>query len=344
MKKLFVLIILINCFSTIAQEDSKNVLTIITTANLTDDDKKKFNTEFLQEFNKNRQLKKRFDVKNIYFLYATSKLPIKMIDERSIQSMNNVINEKFENEKEFKDALNYEYIEKYRDLCKIYYSSGNLDLGKEGFDNMKDVFRWIKKNKKNNISLIWNNGYENYKYSKEFIQKELQKGFSSKYKPIITKPFQENDVLRPYDNGYEIEFENVDLFNHYLIRIFKNPTPDEYPEKKLLIFDDCIKKLSKDSKELIDHKKDNSYALYKDFDNKLIFWISEEFIATKCEENQSGEIKPVDQTCDCKWHCLYGHQFDLVIKGCVDGIEDKDIPFSIIENFEFQCNKSKINN
>lgn len=343
MKKLFLLIILLNCISTKAQKDSKNVLQIITTANLTDYDKTKFNTEFLQQFNKNRQLKARFEIKNIYFLSATSKLPIKMIDELSIQSMDNVMNEKFENEKEFKDALKSEFIDNQKDICKIYYSSGSLDLGKEGFDNMKDVFRWIKNNKKNNISLIWNNGYENYKYSKEFIQKELQKGFSSKYKPAITKPFQENDVLRPYDNGYEIEFENVDLFNHYLIRIFKNPTPDEYSEKQLLIFEGCLKKLSKDSQELKNQKKDNSYALYKDFDNKLIFWISDDFLAAKCEENQSGVITPVDPTCDCKFHCLYGHQFDLVIKGCVDGIEDKDIPFSIIKNFEFQCNKSKKN-
>ena len=233
MKKLFILIILINCFCITAQKDSKNVLTIITTANLTDDDKKHFNTDFLQEFNKNRQLKGLFEVKNIYFLSATSKLPIKMIDERSIQSMNNVINEKFENEKEFKDALNREYIEKYGDLCKIYYSRGNLALGKEEFDNMKDVFRWIKKNKKNDIYLIWNNGYENYKYSPEFIKKELDNNNNNnkdkdKFKPKITKPTQAENVLRPYDSGYEIEFENVDLFNYYLIKIFKNPSPTEY--------------------------------------------------------------------------------------------------------------------
>lgn len=341
MKKLFILIILINCFCITAQKDSKKVLQIITTANLTDDDKKHFITDFLQEFNKNRQLKERFEVKNIYFLSATSKLPIKMIDERSIQSMDNVINEKFENEKEFKDALNREYIDKYEDLCKIYYSRGNLDIGNAVFDNMKDVFRWIKKNNKNNIFLIWNNGYESYKYSKEYIQKELQKDLFYKFKPVITKPYQENDVLRPYDNGYEIEFENVDLFNHYLIKIIKNPTPSEYSEKQVLIFEDCLKKLSKDSQELKNQKKDSSYALYKDFDNKLIFWISDDFLATKCEENQSGKITPVDPTCDCKFHCLYGHQFDLVIKGCVDGIEDKDIPSSIIKNFEFQCNKTK---
>ena len=342
MKKLFVLIILINCINTNAQEDSKNDLTIIITANLTDDDKKKFNTEFLQEFNKNRQLKRRFDVEINYFLSKV--LPTTIENKESIQKLITVKNEKFENEKEFKDALNYQYNEKYGKLCKIYYSRGNLDLGKERFDNMKEVFRWIKKNKKNNISLIWNNGYENYKYSPEFTKKELENNNNKdKFKPKITKPTQAENVLRPYDSGYEIEFENVDLFNHYLIQIFKNPTPTENSEKQVLIFDDCIKKLSKDSQELIDHKKDNSYALYKDNENKLIFWISTDFIGTKCEENQSGEIKPVDPTCDCKFNCLYEHQFDLVIQGCVVGIKNKDIPFSNIENFEFQCNKTKTN-
>jgi hypothetical protein len=339
MKKLFVLIILINCISTNAQDDSKNVLQIITTANLTDNDKKKFKTDFLQEFNKNRKLKKRFDVKITYFLSKV--LPTAIEDIESIQGM---INEKFENEKEFIDALNSKYIDEQKDLCKIYYSSGNLDLGKERFDNMKDVFRWIKKNKKNNIFLIWNNGYESYKYSSEFIKKELERNNNKdKFKPKITKPTLAENVLRPYDSGYEIEFENVDLFNYYSIKIFKNPTPTEYPEKQVLIFDDCIKKYTKDSQELQDQKKDNSYALYEDNENKLIFWISTDFIATKCEKNQSGEIKPVDPTCDCKFNCLYEHQFELVIQGCVVGIKNKDIPFSIIENFEFQCNKSKTN-
>ena len=146
MKKLFVLIILINCISTNAQEDSKNDLQIITTANLTDNDKKKFYTDFWQEFKKNRKLKKRFDVNITYFL--SKDLPTKIEDIESIQGMITVKNEKFENEKEFTDALKSKFIDGKKDLCKIYYSSGNLDLGKEEFDNMKDVFRWIKKIKK----------------------------------------------------------------------------------------------------------------------------------------------------------------------------------------------------
>ena len=275
MKKLFVLIILINCISTNAQEDSKNDLQIITTANLTDNDKKKFYTDFWQEFKKNRKLKKRFDVNITFFL--SKDLPTKIEDIESIQGMITVKNEKFENEKEFTDALKSKFIDGKKDLCKIYYSSGNLDLGKEGFDNMKDVFRWIKKNKKNNIFLIWNNGYESYKYSSEFIKKELEiNNNKDKFKPKITKPTLAENVLRPYDSGYEIEFENVDLFNYYSIKIFKNRTPTEYSEKQVLIFDDCIKKYTKDSQELQDQKKDNSYALYEDNENKLIFWISSE--------------------------------------------------------------------
>ncbi len=324
-----------------AQEDNKKIINIITTASFSEDDKREFNEFFYQSFNNNRVIKKSFEVRVRCFLQGENTLPIKIANEKSIQSFDQVVNDKYQTKEELTQFIKKEYINKEGLTSQVYYVRGQLDIDNKYTTNIEDVFKWIKKNKKKDIYLIWNNGFDFYKYSSDFIKKELEKTTNiDKLKPQIIKPTSVKNVLRPEDSGYKIEFESSDLFKNYLIRIYKRDTV--IADKRDIIFEKCIHSLPKDSDTLNNFKKVNNCGLYNDFDKKYIFWISDEFLSTKCEEVQSnGEIIEIDPTCNCKFTCLYGHQYDLEIKGCVEGIADAIIPTATIERIEFQCNKTK---
>jgi hypothetical protein len=342
MKKAILLIFILTiALITRTQIDNKNIINIITTASFSEEDKKDFNKIFYETYMNDRSVKKSFEIRVSSFLQGDNSLPIKISNENSIQSFENFVNDKFKTKDELSQWIKKQYIDNYNLINQVYYVRGQLDVDKKYLTNIDDVFKWIKKNRKKDIYLIWNNGFDLYKYSSEFIKGQIINSSDvSKLKPKIVKPNSEKNVLRPEDSGYKIEFESSDLFKNYLIRIYKRDTI--ITDKTVVIFEKCINSLPKDSDTLKKYKFDNNFGLYNDFDKTYVFWISDEFLSSKCEQVQTtGEIIEIDPTCNCKFTCLYSHQYDLEIKGCSEGVPDSIIPASKIKNIEFQCNKTK---
>jgi hypothetical protein len=151
--------------------------------------------------------------------------------------------------------------------------------------------------------------------------------------PRILKPTTLENVLRPDGTGYNIEFKAVDLFNSYLITISKMGGRGD----SVIIYSKCKSILNKETFLLNRSKfKDEVYC---DYGSRLVFWISEDELATNCKRYEiGGEIVAVDPTCNCTADCLYQNKFSICVQGCVNGIDASEIPNSFVGNVEFQCN------
>jgi hypothetical protein len=240
-------------------------------------------------------------------------------------------------EKEFTDKFSYQYIKPNLKKGKL-----SLNINDNKSSDLIEIEKWVKKNKnsKNDIFIIWNNGYQPYKYSPEYISKIIEQlklvNKSKQIIPKITKPDTSvTNVLRPDESHYKIEFDSVGLFPKYQIQISKKFKNGD----SIIILNECLDFIS--SKEFNENKRQTKFALYSKNSKKCVFAISEKELGLLCiQYDESGKVENVDLECDCQFDCLYHNRFSLTIKGCVDGLNEADIPTAFIKKVMFQCNAS----
>lgn len=202
------------------------------------------------------------------------------------------------------------------------------------YTNIKDLINAIKKNKNNEINIIWFNGFVTYYYSPENIKKvyyeHKERNDLSKIIPKIITPFVK-EQLRPSSTHYEIIFEGVDLFDQYEVEINNRFGNLDFVRK-------VVNVLPKDQ-----FSKDDIFMYKTGFGNKISLLLDQKYLGMECVRLFSEMSTPPDPTCDCIYLCLYERQFSIRIRGIVQGVEADDLWSLKIEPFFLQCPKKPKN-
>ena len=200
--------------------------------------------------------------------------------------------------------------------------------------DIRQLLKLIKKNKENNLNIIWPNGFVPYKYSVENIKRIYQEHSESneisKIIPKIIHPSFKEQLL-PDENGYVIEFDSVGCFPEYEIEI--NSTSEKNKGQ-------FVKQHLKFSQNE-EHGKD--IFMYYTGDGKLCkIYISQTSLGKICLKMSSDSVNvnevPTDEDCnECRNKCLYPTRFELKIRGYVTGYTKDDLWSDFVPRFSFQC-------
>lgn len=240
---------------------------------------------------------------------------------------------------EFSNRQNYIEYEKSSDLDLVYVNQSN---------NIKDIVKFIKKNKNNKIVIIWNNGYKPYIYSTENISNTIKNTPDKQLlTPQITKPYF-NEVLRPDESHYKIEFDSVGIFPSYEISIYwKRCVGTDINDNKIfdsvLFLKECLSFTTYE--DFFDKKSSSNFGMYSITDTKkCAIEIKENYLSNLCFQKFSKVMSTsdlIDDNCEpCKSYCLYQKLFSIEIKGCANSLRSDQIPKNNVQLFQFQCNKS----
>jgi hypothetical protein len=257
----------------------------------------------------------------------------------------NYINGSYQKSSDFESYINQEMINRVSfQYIKPNVKKGKLNLkfSENTSSDVIDFKKWIKKNKKSkkDLYLIWNNGFQFYKYSPEYISRIIlqrkKNNTTESLIPRITKPDPKStNVVRPDESHYKIEFDSVGLFPKYQIQVSRKLKDGD----SILILNECLDFMKSDSFNL--NKSRIKIALFIKNGKKCVFAISENELGVLCVQSlDSGKAIEIDESCDCKNDCLYHNKFSVVIKGCVDGIDENEIPAIYLPVIRFQCNAS----
>lgn len=319
----------------------KNSLTIISSNNLDFNDLA--NLKEIITFVNEQKVNVKFNLKYKNYLDQNGDF-LDLVNQKSVDYIDtNFINDNYKDIDEIKNAIEKEYVGKFCiQYVKPYLTKGKLSLEINDYlsSDIIELKKWIKKNKnsKQDVFIFWNNGYQPYKYSPEFIAKIIQQYKSGKITnqiiPKITKPDTSiTNVLRPDESHYKIEFDHGGLFPKYQIQISKKYKDGD----SIIIFDECLDFIS--SKEFNDNKRDKKFALFTKNSKKCVFAISQAELGYRClQYDKLEKVENIDPECDCQFDCLYHNRFSLTIRGCVDGLEETEIPSSFVKKVMFQCN------
>lgn len=333
------LIVFISFNFTIAQE--KSSLKIISSNNLDFNDIKKVK-DLYNILDKNK-ISKKLNI-TYYNILADIEDDIDLNNNKSIDDIDtNYLNAKFENinslidnlEKSYLNENTFQYIKQnLKKSIKL-----KLNINDNISSDINDIAKWIKKNKKNDLYLIWNNGFLQYKYNLEFITKIIEQhillGTTIEIIPKITKPDTNyTKTIIADETHYKIEFDSVGVFPKYQIQISKVLKNGN----SKIILDECLDFIL--SRDFNKNKSTITKALFIKNSNKCVFAISEAELGLLCIKysNETEDIVPIEKDCNCQYDCLYDNQFILTVRGCVDGLEESEIPSSIIHKVAFQCN------
>ncbi len=227
-------------------------------------------------------------------------------------------------------------------------NTSSLQLNYEtSFSDVESLYKKIKKDKSNQINIIYNNGFMPYLYSKENIVKTLNSAQSSgnldKFKPVITNPSITHRDLRPDATHYYINFISEDIFPSFKIELYLKLLNGD----SILLINECIP--ISDLMTFRNNKQKIDLAITNDYDSKYSFAIKESYIVDVFYKNgmkylKSTDFPDSDDCTDCKYKTLYRQKFSINIKGCAPNVPEKIIPVGFLNSdfFLFQCsNKPK---
>jgi hypothetical protein len=196
--------------------------------------------------------------------------------------------------------------------------------------SVNDIAKIIKKYRKGDIDIIWNNSFIPAKNSVEYLNnlfasKKNNKDFTDLI-PKINKPY-DRAQLRPNDrNYYKLEFKKLDYFNSYEVNILmKNDNHEIFREKISMTRDENY----------------NSDFFMKIEGDNCIVYIKEDILSEECYKKKFGIITDEDikNACgDCKDECLYFNYFILKIRGVKEDFYKEELWSENIQ-FQFQCNR-----
>jgi hypothetical protein len=250
------------------------------------------------------------------------------------------------------------YLNKYSGQSSLEFLTEFSKLNLIDFVSSTDIENLtsnIKKSKKSSIVIIWNNGFEPYIFSPEYINRQINssKNNPSKYKPDIVKPNPViEDILRPDESHYYFIFDSVGIFPSYEVSIYwkrfvgKNSS-DEKVYDSVLLLKQCLP--FTDEKDFLQNKSKIKTALYSIEDSKCKIALSESYIANLCYQNWKSNIDSKelpdesDEECaPCKYDCLYRKRFAIQVKGCATGVVLPNQMVGSSAFFQFQCNKKDL--
>ena len=237
----------------------------------------------------------------------------------------------------------YEYISTTNPL--------NLNFENQFFD-FNLLIKGLKKENESIVTIVYNNGYSFYHYSKENILSIL-KGVNSQNRltqitPLIISPSKSEKDLRPDGSHYYISFNSEDVFPTYQIDIYLKYYVNSQFDS-VLIVKECLNMV--DLLNFQNNKEKFDIVLIKGFDNNYKVAIKETYIVEQFYKKGTRYLNtsqvPDDEACgECIYEQLYRQMFSLNIKGCGVEIPANLIPIGFMntgtEFFLFQCsNKQK---
>jgi hypothetical protein len=312
------------------QIEDKNSFKELRTLLIGEKENKKQNFQFkIKSFINNRSIEIR-EERNLDIISSNS---INNFEEfKTAELFSNYVNQ-------FSNKENYVEYEKSSDLDLSYINQ---------FYNLKDLVKFIKKTKNNKIIIIWNNGYKPYLFSTENISNTIKNTLDKQLlTPQITKPFY-NEVLRPDESHYKIEFDSVGIFPSYEISIYwkicvGKDVNDNKIFDSILFIKECIDFSTYD--DFLEKKSNTNFGMYSITDSrKCIIEMKENYLSNLCFQKFSKVMSTsdvIDDNCEpCKSYCLYQKLFSIEIKGCANNLKTEQLPKNNVQLFQFQCNKS----